>query len=282
MKLIICGNGHGIKAVYSGLFNSNIKFEVCTTDNEIFKLAKKDKVKCYEKYIDKITSKNDIILTSSYKPKIPKSHIEKAKFYNIHYALLPRYRGMHPIVWSILNGEKYVGYTLHECSILLDEGAIIHQEKIPIKKFSSWELMLQIDKKVSKSIGSIIKKIINNKVRKSLQNEEEAIYVAPRNINDCRIIWNNWDTIFFKRAIQALVEPYPLPFFKHKKKNIEIYDAEVVARDYIEINGRIVYIDDRSIFVKIPNGLLRVYKIRVNGNIKNANTYYKKIGIRFE
>ena len=54
----------------------------------------------------------------------------------------------------------------------------------------------------------------------------------------------------------------------NKKKNIEIYDAEVVARDYIEINGRIVYIDDRSIFVKIPNGLLRVYKIRVNGNIR--------------
>ena len=282
MKLIICGNGHGIEAVYQGLKKSNIKFELCTTDKDMQKLAKKEKIKCYENYVDNITSKKDIVLTSSYKPKIPKSHIEKARFYNIHYALLPKYRGMHPIVWSILNGEKFVGYTLHECSVLLDEGAIIHQEKILIKKFSSWDLMIQIDKKVSKSVGSVIKKIINGKENRVSQKEKDAIYVAPRNLNDCKIVWDNWDTIFFKRAIQALVEPYPLPFFIHNKKNIEVYHAEVIQRDYIEINGHVVYVDSESILIKIPKGLLKVYKIRVDGSIINANQYFKKIGIRFE
>lgn len=282
MKLIICGNGHGIKAVYHGLKKSKITFELCTTDKDMQTLAKKDKVKCYDEYINHITSSNDIILTSSYKPKIPKSHIEMARFYNIHYALLPRYRGMHPIVWSILNGEKYVGYTLHECSELLDEGAIIHQEKIPINEFSSWDLMLQVDAKVSKNIGPAIVKIINGKEKRKLQKEKDAIYVAPRNKNDCKILWNKWDTVFFKRAIQALVEPYPLPFFKYNKKDIEIYSSKVIERDYIEVNGHVVYIDNEGVIVKIPGGLLKIYKIKVDDSIKDANKYFKKIGIRFE
>ena len=51
---------------------------------------------------------------------------------NKHAALLPKYRGVWPIFWALLNGEDRVGVTIHWMSTGIDEGGIICQKEIPI------------------------------------------------------------------------------------------------------------------------------------------------------
>jgi len=51
---------------------------------------------------------------------------------NVHTSLLPYYKGRHPIVWAIINGEKETGITIHYMSTGIDEGDIILQDSIPI------------------------------------------------------------------------------------------------------------------------------------------------------
>lgn len=58
--------------------------------------------------------KKHLVITAGYKPLIPQEVIEKSKIINIHYSLLPKYRGLHSIIWALLNGEEYVGYSIHE------------------------------------------------------------------------------------------------------------------------------------------------------------------------
>ena len=255
-------------------------FSVVTEDQEIIDLAKINKIDYFEDISEAIKSSNDIVLTSAYKPKISKETLQKADFINIHYALLPRYRGMHAIVWSILNGEQYIGYTIHKTSHLLDQGPIIFQEAIEIGNMTSWECMLKVDSIIEDKISDIVLNYVNSKYELISQNEDDAIYVAPRNFEDCKINWNEWTIEFFSRALKALVPPYPRPYFSYKNTIISIVSAEFKKINHIEINGRIVYIDDNFVWIKIIDGYLKLKDIEINGMQFKAIDYFNKIGIR--
>lgn len=52
--------------------------------------------------------------------------------FNVHAALLPRYRGAAPINWAIINGEKTTGVTTFFLDHDIDTGRIIKQREFPI------------------------------------------------------------------------------------------------------------------------------------------------------
>lgn len=58
--------------------------------------------------------------------------IAKRAIVNVHYSLLPKYRGAAPVHWAIVNGEKETGATIQHLAKKLDSGDIILQEKVSI------------------------------------------------------------------------------------------------------------------------------------------------------
>lgn len=78
--------------------------------------------------------KPDIFLVVSYGKIIPKTYLETPKIgtFNIHFSLLPKYRGALPISEAIKNQDQTTGVTLMEMDVLLDHGPIISQVEIPI------------------------------------------------------------------------------------------------------------------------------------------------------
>jgi hypothetical protein len=64
--------------------------------------------------------------------------LKGVKFINCHPALLPKYRGVKPIFWSMLNDDDEFGITVHEMTIDIDCGNILSQSKI--KFISHWSL----------------------------------------------------------------------------------------------------------------------------------------------
>ncbi len=54
------------------------------------------------------------------------------KVINFHPAYLPYYKGISPIFWSMVNGESFVGATVHRIDEGVDTGNILAQTKIPI------------------------------------------------------------------------------------------------------------------------------------------------------
>jgi folate-dependent phosphoribosylglycinamide formyltransferase PurN len=51
---------------------------------------------------------------------------------NFHMGYLPRYRGLAPLFWALLNGEKEMAMTVHEMDAELDNGPILAQRVEPI------------------------------------------------------------------------------------------------------------------------------------------------------
>lgn len=84
-----------------------------------------------------------------------------ARLYNIHFSLLPAYKGMYTSAHPILNGEKRSGCTIHRIDEGIDTGSIIAQISFPMKKdIYCKELyekyLLNGQKLVEKTIGNII------------------------------------------------------------------------------------------------------------------------------
>jgi len=51
---------------------------------------------------------------------------------NRHSSLLPKYRGLYPVFWAMLNGEKETGVSIHLMDRSIDRGRIICQKIVKI------------------------------------------------------------------------------------------------------------------------------------------------------
>ncbi len=53
---------------------------------------------------------------------------------NLHFALLPRHRGVAPIAWAILEGDREAGVTLHHMVEDIDAGDVLARRAVPIAR----------------------------------------------------------------------------------------------------------------------------------------------------
>ena len=79
--------------------------------------------------------KIDLAVVVAYGEIISKELLDVPKFgfINVHYSLLPKYRGASPVQWALLNGDKETGVTIMQMDEELDHGPIIAQKTIPIE-----------------------------------------------------------------------------------------------------------------------------------------------------
>jgi methionyl-tRNA formyltransferase len=77
----------------------------------------------------------DVGIVVAYGKLLPKDvlAIPKYGFLNIHFSLLPKYRGAAPIQWALVNGETETGVTLFWLDEGMDTGPTFIQKKIPIQ-----------------------------------------------------------------------------------------------------------------------------------------------------
>lgn len=79
--------------------------------------------------------KADLAIVVSYGKILPEALIQSFPLgvLNIHYSLLPRYRGAAPIEAALLNGDKETGVTIQRMVRKLDAGDVVAVEKINIE-----------------------------------------------------------------------------------------------------------------------------------------------------
>ena len=76
----------------------------------------------------------DVVVLAAYGLLIPGSLLEAPQhgFLNIHYSLLPRWRGASPVVRAILAGDEQTGVTLIRMDEGLDTGPVLAASESPI------------------------------------------------------------------------------------------------------------------------------------------------------
>jgi len=256
-EIFFAGDGHGAIAALKSLMKYFVKIEVVTNDKSVTELIRQYDLKVES--IDKC--KSQVGVFAGYKKIVSNEFLKQKICINTHPTILPKYRGLHGLVWAMLNGEEELGFSIHLMNEFIDDGPILEQYKINYTGQTSSEIMDCFDNYVEANLGKIVYDYLNNRLLPKDQNLDEATWVCKRDINDC-VIDYNYDVFFLKRMFRALVYPYPLPMIKIKNDLFEILDSKIIERDYYMHNGRVVNIQDDFVYIKVKNGFLCIKKLR--------------------
>lgn len=76
----------------------------------------------------------DVVFSFHYAHAIPRTVRGAGRLgaFNLHLSLLPRWRGLSPIPFIILSGERETGVTLHEMVEEFDAGNVVGQVRFPV------------------------------------------------------------------------------------------------------------------------------------------------------
>lgn len=179
-------------------------------------------------------SQIDLNIVVAYGKIIPENilNIPKLGSINIHYSLLPKYRGASPVESAILNGDTETGVTIQKMKYKMDSGNILTQEKINI---SPDEKVPDLRKRLIKIGGELLVKtlsdFINKKTEEIAQNENEATFCKKIKKEDGLLDLNN-DAIKNYNKFRAYAL-WPRTFFFKNNKRIIITDAELENNQFI-------------------------------------------------
>lgn len=171
------------------------------------------------------------------------------RLFNIHFSLLPAYRGVYTSSLPILYGEQYSGVTLHSMDAGIDTGDIIAQERIRItKKETSYTLYLKYIDKGTNLITKNIEKLITGRFNAKPQLPEGASYYSRKSIDYSNLIINLKATAsqidkqiraFYFPAFQVpIVYSYPIKYTKILQIRSTLRPGLVVrdSKDYIVVS----------------------------------------------
>jgi len=144
--------------------------------------------------INKIKKINpDLGLVGYFGLFIPKKiyDIPKYKTINIHFSLLPKYKGPAPLQHAIKNNDKETGISILKITENFDAGEIIYQEKIPlIGNETPSQLYRFLFEKTSAFLPKIIKKFIKKELRPYPQKVIKQSYAPKLKTYDAKINWS--------------------------------------------------------------------------------------------
>lgn len=179
----------------------------------------------------------DVILCCSYSRLVPFEVLQSARFggVNIHYALLPRNRGKHPVQWAIMNGEKSTGVTLHEMSSKIDHGPIIDQDSTPIYLEDTWRTVTsRLDRLAVEIIGRNLAAVVGGSWSGVPQDQTRATLGRPRSRADSELDCS-WPAMRIHDHIRALVSPLPTAFYRNHLGDICEIDAYLPMHKVFEL-----------------------------------------------
>lgn len=109
---------------------------------------------------------------------------KNARLYNIHFSLLPAYKGMYTSTIPLLNGEKKTGVTLHCIDAGIDTGDIIAQKEFAIdKNYTAGDVYCSYLKYGTELVIEYIDDVINNNVTATKQSAEGSTYYSKKSID---------------------------------------------------------------------------------------------------
>ncbi len=153
----------------------------------------------------------DIIVVVAYGQIIPASIINFPRYHsiNVHFSLLPRYRGAAPVQWAVLNGEKKTGVTIFELNEKMDEGDILDQVEVGIVPR---ENSRDLEERLSRLGADLLVKTVEKIDELPHRPQDQALATfAPRLRKDQgRINWGN-DADSIDRLVRAFT-PWPGAF----------------------------------------------------------------------
>lgn len=205
----------------------------------------------------------DFILVARYN-LLPEAIFTAPKWgsYNLHPSLLPKYRGVHPVSWALINGETETGVTLHQIDAGIDTGYIVKQTSLSITPHHDIHtLNADLNNLCSQLAVDFLKQATaTGQPPTTFPQQGTATYARRRTPQDSQLCWP-CSAANLLNHVRALQPPYPLcELHIDGMQALQIVACEVTGNQsqqpgavcFVNENEYLLDCLDQRVLVKIP------------------------------
>jgi methionyl-tRNA formyltransferase len=199
---------------------------------------------------------------------------------NVHFSLLPAYRGAAPVQRAIENGERASGITIFEINAGIDAGDIWAQEKVNIRPGDTCATFQKhLGELAAPFLLQTMEHIFSGKICKYSQDDSLATMAPAVKKSEGRVDWNLPAQIIANK-LRAFT-PWPGLFFNVGNRQIKIVSASSAQRLHQVEAGNVLSLDSRGLQVACGQGsVLEIPKIQPEGKKAMTPREYS-LGNRF-
>lgn len=207
----------------------------------------------------------DVAVVVAYGRILPPAFLSAPKrgCVNVHFSLLPKYRGAAPVNWAIVNGEKVTGVTTMFMDEGLDTGDMILQKETEIgDEETETELMSRLADIGAELLSETLKRF--DEIVPQKQDHAQATLAPILKREDGLINWNmNAEAIANRvRGFQ----PWPNAHTVYDSKRLTVWKAKVEEIENNKTAGEIILAKGNDLIISCgENTALRLIEIQLEG-----------------
>jgi methionyl-tRNA formyltransferase len=203
---------------------------------------------------------------------------------NVHFSLLPAYRGAAPVNWAIVNGESETGVTTMFIEPTLDTGPMLLQQRMPIgAQETASELMERLSVMGAELLGQTLRQF--DELTPKAQDHDRASFAPILKREDGLIDWSR-PAEEIERCVRGF-QPWPSAYTWLGSKRFTIWSAEVLSLAESFAPGDVVAARGDELIVSCGSGTgLRLLEVQPEAKRKMTardflNGTQLKVGARF-
>ena len=141
---------------------------------------------------------------------------------NVHFSLLPKYRGAAPVNWAIINGETKTGVTTMFIEEQLDAGPILLQKETRIGAAeTAGQLMSRLAPMGAELLSETLARL--DTITPVPQHDQDATFAPMLKKEDGLIKWE-LNALAIERVVRGL-QPWPTAYTHHRSGHLTIWRA---------------------------------------------------------
>ncbi len=231
----------------------------------------------------------DVMVVVAYGKILPESLLGIARFgcVNVHYSLLPAYRGAAPVNWALVNGETRTGVSLMKMDKGMDTGPVFASATVEIDLLDNAPGLFE--KLTVVATDLLIQKLplyLDGKLVPVPQDEESATYAPMIQKKDGALDFS-LPAIEVHNRIRGF-QPWPGGFSAIEGRMFKFLETGLPEDVAVPLPAGTVVVDKKRVFVTCGDGSrLPILKIqpenrRAMDAASCVNGGYLKEGDRFE
>lgn len=187
-----------------------------------------------------------IFISLEFDKIIKPNRFKTKKLYNMHFSLLPAYKGMYTATLPLLNGESKGGVSFHLIDDGIDTGDIIGQMAYDIKlSDTAYSIYLKNLEYSFALFKEVIESVLSGNVNAVRQHHIGASYYSKKAIDFQNIVidFNKTSFEIYNHLRAFIFPPYQLPKIDDEKiykcilTDEKIKDRKIVQKDSFIISG---------------------------------------------
>jgi methionyl-tRNA formyltransferase len=242
-------------------------------------LFQPDKVRKNPEFLETLKGlKPDVIAIVAYGKILPKEVLDLPPHgcVNVHFSLLPRYRGAAPLQWALINNDEETGVTtfrLKDGSV--DSGPLLLQKKVMVHDEDNAEIL-------GKRLAVIGAELLVETLEGLADGSLEAVPQNDRLATNAPMLKKEDGHIDWTRKAKAVwgqirgMTPWPGAFTSLKGKRLKVLAADLVEHPKKGGPGELVEIAEDGLQVACGQGSLLIKDLQLEGGKRLAADVFLK------